>query len=160
MIVVDTSVAIKWVVAEERRAEARMVLASGWILHAPDLMLLEAANTLRRKVRGKLISTEQSAEGFDLIRQSVTILTMRDQIDETMALAIELDHSVYDCCFLACALWSGSLFITDDVVFARKCQDRGYSENVLVLTDVVDGGLERAIERVPYVDFFSRLEAE
>ena len=160
MIVVDTSVAIKWVIAEDRRAEARLVLASGQMLHAPDLMLLEAANTLRRKVRAKLIGLDQMVAGFDLIRQSVGILTMRELIDDAISLSSELDHSIYDCYFLACARRIGSLLVTDDLVFVGKCRAGSYGVHVLGLTEVGDGGLGRALERVPHVDFFSSLEAD
>lgn len=160
MIVVDTSVALKWVIAEERRAEARLVLASGRMLHAPDLMLLEAANTLRRKARAKLIGLDQMTVGLDFIRQSVGILSMRGFIDGAVSLSSELDHSIYDCCFLSCARQSGALLVTDDLVFLGKCRAGNYGVHVLGLPEVGDGGLERALEQVPHVDFFSSLEAD
>lgn len=160
MIVVDTSVAVKWVVAEERRAEAREVLASGLLLEAPDLMVLEAASTLRKKVRLRQIGIDQMSAGLEVIRQTVGFQTTRVFFDEALALSSELDHSIYDCCFLACARSNGSLLVTDDTVFARKCHAGRYGVHVLELANVRDGGLERALGQVPYVDPFSRLEAE
>ncbi len=160
MIVVDTSVAIKWVVAEDRRAEAREVLASGFLLEAPDLLMLEAASALRKKVRARQIGIDQMNAGIELIRESVGFQTTRVFFDEAMALSAELDHSIYDCCFLACAQSNGALLVTDDVAFAKKCHAGQYGVHVLELAKVPDGGLEQALERVPYVDPFSRLEAE
>lgn len=102
MIVVDTSVAIKWVVAEDRRVEAREILASGFLLEAPDLLMLEAANALRKKVRARQIGIDQMNAGIELIRESVGFQNTRVFFDEAMALSAELDHSIYDCWFLAC----------------------------------------------------------
>lgn len=120
MIVVDTSVAIKWVVAEDRRVEAREILASGFLLEAPDLLMLEAANALRKKVRARQIGIDQMNAGIELIRESVGFQNTRVFFDEAMALSAELDHSIYDCCFLACAQSNGSLLVTDDVAFAKN----------------------------------------
>ena len=160
MIVVDTSVALKWVVAEDRRTAARQVLASGKMLHAPELMVLEAANTLRKKLRTKQIGLDQMTAGLAFIRQSVGVLPMGGYFDDATALSAELDHSIYDCCFLACARQIGSLFVTDDLVFLRKCETSRYGEQVLGLSEVGDGGLERALLRVPHIVSFSSREAD
>ena len=160
MIVVDTSVAVKWVVAEERRAEAREVLATGLTLEAPDLIVLEAASALRKKFRSKQIGSEQMNAGLEVIRQSVTLQTTRSFFDDAITLSAELDHSIYDCCFLACARHNSSLLITNDAVFVGKCRAKSHGDHVLELAAVGNRGLENALERVPYVDSFSRLEAE
>ncbi len=158
MIVVDSSVAVKWVVAEERRAEARLVLASGLMLDAPDFMLLEVTSALRKKMRRKEIVAEQMDAGLNLIRQAVTLLSTRSYVDEAIALSSTLDHSVYDCCFLACAKQQGDLLVSDDEIFVKKCRAADLGEHVLALAEVSHGGLERALEQVPRVDPFSSLE--
>ena len=50
-LVVDASVAVKWLVAEEESDAARELLESGEELHAPGLMASEIANALCRKAR-------------------------------------------------------------------------------------------------------------
>jgi predicted nucleic acid-binding protein len=73
VIVVDTSVAVKWVVEEDRREAAKLVLRSGAALLAPDFMISEAANVLRRKVRRGEASIEQMRLGMTLTEQSVRL---------------------------------------------------------------------------------------
>ena len=50
-LVVDASVAVKWLVAEEDSSAADRLLAGGDDLHAPRLMASEVANALWRKAR-------------------------------------------------------------------------------------------------------------
>ena len=50
-LVVDASVAVKWLVAEEDSDAADRLLAGGDDLHAPRLMASEIANALWRKAR-------------------------------------------------------------------------------------------------------------
>ena len=50
-LVVDASVAVKWLVAEEDSEAADRLLAGGDDLHAPRLMASEIANALWRKAR-------------------------------------------------------------------------------------------------------------
>lgn len=50
-IVVDASVAVKWLVAEEGSDVANRLLTDGGDLYAPRLMASEVANALWRKAR-------------------------------------------------------------------------------------------------------------
>jgi hypothetical protein len=72
-LVLDCSVAAKWVLPEPGRAPALRVLEqyeSGEIsLIAPDLLLAELANLLAKRHRRKEISAEQAAQAFHLMRQ-------------------------------------------------------------------------------------------
>ena len=58
-LVIDASVAVKWLVIEERHELARDVLRDGFVSSAPDLSLTEVANALRNKVRIGLIGEAQ-----------------------------------------------------------------------------------------------------
>ncbi len=60
-LVIDASVAVKWLVVEDRHALARDVLRDGFVLMAPDLLLIEVANALRNKVALKLAEWAQAA---------------------------------------------------------------------------------------------------
>ena len=50
-LTVDASIVVKWFVAEALSKEARLLLAHRLYLHAPDLLLAEFANTMRRPRR-------------------------------------------------------------------------------------------------------------
>ena len=68
MIVVDASVAVKWFVAEVDHAAALEVLAASETLIAPDLIILETLNVLRRKSkRGEVTSEQLAAAGTSLV---------------------------------------------------------------------------------------------
>ena len=50
-LVVDASVAVKWLITEEWTEESRRLLAASIDRHAPDLILAETANVLWKKAR-------------------------------------------------------------------------------------------------------------
>ena len=60
-IVVDASVAVKWLVAEEGSDAADRLLTDGDDLYAPRLMASEVANALWRKARLGEIERDQAA---------------------------------------------------------------------------------------------------
>src|SRR5213593_555946 len=70
-LVVDCSIAAKWILPEPGREPARLMLdryASGEIsLIAPDLLLAEFASLISKRVRRKEISGGQAQTAFDLM---------------------------------------------------------------------------------------------
>jgi predicted nucleic acid-binding protein len=103
-IVVDASVAAAWLVADARSEEAVVVLAEQQDLIAPDLLIVEVANALwKRILRDEL--AEETAEklltyltdaGLDLVPSRTLILP-------GLRLAYTLRHPIYDCLYLALA---------------------------------------------------------
>jgi predicted nucleic acid-binding protein len=73
-LVVDASVGLKWVLAEEDSAVAQALAISDAELLVPDFWLNEACNVLWLQVRRKLFTPEEAREGLALLR---------DQIDPT-----------------------------------------------------------------------------
>ena len=103
-LVVDASVAIKWLVAEENSDAADRLLAGGDDLHAPRLMASEIANALWRKVRMGEIGHGQAG----ILIAAVSEMPVHWSSDETLCadalrLAVALDRPVYDCVYLALA---------------------------------------------------------
>ena len=80
-LVVDASVAVKWLVAEDGSDAARALAAGGDDLHAPRLMASEVANALWRKAR--LGEIERSDAGA--MMESVREMPVRWNADETVA---------------------------------------------------------------------------
>ena len=102
-LVIDASVAVKWVVLEPGHVEA-VALVKGRSLIAPDIVLVETANVLWRKVRMGTLETRQALEGLEFIGQAFErIVPATDLVARALQLALELDHPVYDCLYLACA---------------------------------------------------------
>ena len=108
--VVDASVAVKWLVAEDDADIAQELATSGHDLHAPRLMATEAANAIWRKARTGEI--ERRAAG--ILVADVPDMPVRWGADELVSadavrLALALGHPVYDCVYLALAHRIGAL---------------------------------------------------
>ncbi len=117
-IVVDASVALKWVIEEPGSDEARSL--RGQALSAPAVWLAEAANTLWRKARKNEITVQEARSSFALLQAAPVAATpVEMDIAEALTLAVELDHPVYDCLYLAAALREDAYVLTADMRFAR-----------------------------------------
>ena len=93
-LVIDASVAIKWVI-DETGSEAALALRR-YRLSAPDLLVAECANILCKKVRRRELREEEAMlAGRLLQRATVTLVPMRIMLDRATALAIALDHPAY-----------------------------------------------------------------
>lgn len=116
-IVIDASVALKWVF-EESGTEAALALREEQLI-APSLWLAEAANALWRHVRlGEINAAEAFARMSSLASAPVASLAFEPLIDRVLRLATELAHPVYDCVYLALALHYDTHVVTDDRRFA------------------------------------------
>ena len=97
--VVDASVVVKWLVAEDDAEIAEEMATSGHDLHAPRLMASEVANALWRKARTGEI--ERRATG--ILLADVQDMPVRWGAEEVLSanaarLALALDHPIYDSC--------------------------------------------------------------
>jgi predicted nucleic acid-binding protein len=118
-VVVDASIAIKWVIAETGTAEALSLRQRP--LLAPDLLMAECANILWKKVRrGELTADEAGWAARLLARADVDLLPMRSFLYIATQMAIMLDHPAYDCLYLAVAEAERALFVTADETLLRK----------------------------------------
>ena len=134
--VVDASVAVKWLIAEEDADIADRLAASGQELHAPRLMASEAANVLWRKARLGEIARAEAGAAMALL----TDMPVRWNDDETVGadavrLALALDHPVYDCVYLALAHRIGATVVTEDRRFVTAVASTEHGEAVLTLAD-------------------------
>jgi len=112
-IVIDASIAVKWVLNEPATDEA-LALQDGQLI-APELWLAEAANALWRHVRiGELTSEQALARMHELTEAPVASLAIEPHVERALALAIELAHPIYDCLYLALALAQDTYVVTDD----------------------------------------------
>jgi predicted nucleic acid-binding protein len=119
-IVVDASVAMKWVVEEIGTREA-LALLNHLNITAPDLIVAECANVLWKKVRRGELSREQALLAAGLLeRADLELLPTRNLLEAAARIAIELDHPAYDCVYLALASANDLKFVTADESFARK----------------------------------------
>jgi predicted nucleic acid-binding protein len=117
MLVVDASVAVKWVVREPDSDAAAAL--RGEQLIAPALWLAEAANVLWRRARiGDITAEEARSRLSELVNAPVASLPMEPYLDHALQLATELGHPIYDCIYLALALRQDTYVVTADGRFA------------------------------------------
>jgi predicted nucleic acid-binding protein len=122
-LVVDASVAIKWVIYEPDRDLAYGLL-DGRLL-APDLMLIECANALRSQVvRGSLKADDVQAAWSTICEAPVRISPAAELLNEALALGVALEHPVYDCIYLALAIATDSRVVTADRRFRAAVRQR------------------------------------
>lgn len=118
-VVVDASVALKWVLDEAGSPAARR-LAATEALAAPDLMFVECANVLWVKARRGVMSEADASIALQLI-EAVPIRTVsaRSHVRAAQAIAFELRQSAYDSLYLAIAIAERVVFATADEAFVR-----------------------------------------
>ena len=117
-VVVDASIALKWVLQEEGSEAAEKLLEQD--LAAPSLWLLEAGNALwRRTVREELTPSEAAERLAELASAPVASVPLEEDLPEALRLAVQLNHPVYDCLYLALAKRLGTYVVTADARFGR-----------------------------------------
>jgi predicted nucleic acid-binding protein len=122
-LIVDASVAVKWVVAEEFSDAARLL--AGALLYAPDLLYIECANILWKKaVKGDLKHSQAARALKELRTSPVTIVASAPLLERALAMAEVLRHPVYDCVYLALAAEKKMPLVTADERLARVVAQR------------------------------------
>jgi predicted nucleic acid-binding protein len=131
--IIDASVAIKWVVAEPGSDAAAALLGTG-PLRAPDLLLVECANVLWKKQRrGELTADLAGLAARLLLQADVELLPSRPLIERALGLAVQLDHPVYDCLYLAAAVAGGQPLVTADALLVTRGRAAGFAATQLRL---------------------------
>ena len=141
VVVVDASVAAKWLIAEPDSAIAVGLLDGSFDLHAPRLLASEIGNMLWRKVLNGSIDDDEAA------RLAAALLAMplqwRDDertCVEAVRIAVELGHPAYDCMYLALALLIGTKVVTADKRFVSAVASTTYRPVVVPLWEFVGNG--------------------
>jgi predicted nucleic acid-binding protein len=136
-LVVDASVAIKWVTDEPDSGDAARLLDRQLV--APDLLGIEFANALWKKVRRRELSADEADLAIkSLMRSPVEFVATRPHLDAALSLAVELDHPAYDGVYLAVAEAEGLLLVTADRRFAIRLRRSRFRDRVVILADTTD----------------------
>jgi predicted nucleic acid-binding protein len=120
VIIVDASVAVKWVVSEIGSSEAAALLEQAR-LGAPTLWLSEASNVLWAKaMRRQLTPDEARRQAADLAEAPVVPIGLPGLLPIAMKLALELGHPIYDCFYLSAAIQRDTHVVTADRGFFER----------------------------------------
>lgn len=133
-IVVDASVAVKWMVAEPGNDAARVLLDLPDPLIAPDWLMLEAASAFWRKVKSsELLEIHAMRHIDDLPEFFSRLFDSRELARSALSLGFRLRHPVYDCLYLALAQREGCRLVTADEAFHQKMVRGGLAEMAILL---------------------------
>lgn len=139
--IVDSSVALKWVVPERGSVEALMLRQKGK-LSAPELLMAECANAFWKKVVRSEISAEEAVLAARVLEQAdIELVSMRSLVEASTALAITLGHPAYDCAYVALAAERDCLLVTADerlIMTVRKGSDARIASRVISLSEIAE----------------------
>lgn len=123
-IVVDASVAFKWIVPEPGQADARELLKQSVFgdthMIAPSTIRFEIASALAKRVRTKALTNTAAREAFRYFDQYRPLI-MDDPKVGSDALGLALQHHVsyWDALYLALAIEYRCDLVTADTRFQR-----------------------------------------
>ena len=113
-LIVDASVAVKWIVAEPLRDEALELVRQNDVV-VPDLLPVEVRNALVNRVRRRLATVEEARRAASAFRAIPLIVEpSADRLDEAFDLALAFEHPIYDCIYLALAVIRQLTLVTAD----------------------------------------------
>jgi predicted nucleic acid-binding protein len=136
MIVVDASVAAKWFLQEAGRTEALALREVEPEIVAPEIIVAEILNAAWRNVRlGRIRPEEMKAiAAAPPQRYFAQLFPFAPLAAVTAEAALQLDHPVYDCFYLALAERERLDLITADDRLYRKTRRTRFAGAVRKLT--------------------------
>jgi len=118
-MIVDASVAVKWLV-EENLSKAATRLATRNDLVAPDILDLEVAQALTRKVRQRNLQQSVAEELWvDFAKATIQRVAWQGHAQAALALSFRLRATFVDCLYLAIAIDLDDTIVTADERFVR-----------------------------------------
>lgn len=133
-VVADASVILAAMLPERHTDEARKVLGEAEQVHAPDLLLYEIISALHSRVRrGDLTPGQAELKRLEARAFPARHAAAHELDAAALALADRLDHSAYDCFYLALAMERECVLVTADRGLARSARSAGLDRYVHLL---------------------------
>jgi predicted nucleic acid-binding protein len=135
-MVVDASVALKWYLDEDDSEQALALLVSDERLIAPDLIVAELCNGAWRLIRRGELREEQlgiiarrAPDAFAALRSSAELAA------RAAAIALELDHPVYDCFYLALGEAENAPLVSADRRLIARTRETAFAPRCILLAE-------------------------
>jgi predicted nucleic acid-binding protein len=124
-VVVDASVAAKWMLKEEYSVQASALQTEGGLI-APSLIAAELGSVFWKAFRRGSLSRTDALTALKLSLRPFQELVATGKLhNQALSLAIDLRHPVYDCFYLALAERENAPLATADeamIAAARKAK--------------------------------------
>jgi predicted nucleic acid-binding protein len=139
-VVVDASVAAKWVIEEDHSAKAVLLLQCE-ARHAPDHWLAEAVNVLWSKVfRGDLTAADAQERMSVLLRAPVIGAPVTHLMPRAFAISVAQAVTIYDSLYVALAEKLDFPLVTaDESLIRRMASDSALGKRVVWVGDLSTG---------------------
>lgn len=114
-LVADANVALAWVLDLPWSDEANRLLDPEHGLLAPDVLWPEVTNALHRQVWAGRLSEAEALDRLEMLR-AVPVETVATELlaTEALRMSVALEHSAYDCFYLAFAMLEDAELATTD----------------------------------------------
>jgi predicted nucleic acid-binding protein len=103
-LVIDASVAIKWVLPEDGAERAAALRGQPDELIAPTLIAAEIGSAMRRRTAAEELTARQALDAAEIATALINrMVPIPELAGRALELAIQLQHPIYDCFYLALA---------------------------------------------------------
>lgn len=121
-MIVDASVALKWVLTESDSERASRIVRRG-DLAAPAMLHVELGYTLTKLARQRLLNQADAVNAWRSLRQT-DMLIYDDEalLEPAVELSLALNASFYGCVYLALAVETADQVVTADEHFVRAAR--------------------------------------
>jgi len=121
-LVVDASVATLWVLEQDGTPRALAVRNEDSLI-APSLIAAEIGSALWKAVRRGHVKRADAATALDAALLAFEALIPLEELRaRALELAMELEHPIYDCFYLALAERESAPLVTADAALAAKAK--------------------------------------
>jgi predicted nucleic acid-binding protein len=114
-LVIDASVAVKWVLPEDGAERAAALRGQPDELIAPTLIAAEIGSTMRKQVAANQLAVAEALSAAEIATGLLNrLVPIPELAGRALELAIELRHPIYDCFYLALAEREDVALVTAD----------------------------------------------
>ncbi|MGA7806786.1 type II toxin-antitoxin system VapC family toxin [Bradyrhizobium sp.] len=135
-LVVDASVAIKWLVLEDMSDVAKELSGTAKDIVAPRLIMTEVGNALVRKTIQGMLTLDEAKTHLDALPRFLPELMDIDElIERAFENACALRHPIYDLIYVEAARTIDGQLVTADRRFTAKVTGTDLARHVILLSD-------------------------
>lgn len=135
-LVIDASVAVKWLLSEDGSDQAIGIIEAGHELYAPDLLVSEIGNVLWKQRRaGAIGESAPQALMTEFLGIRLHRVDSRSLATEALEIACRHDRSFYDSLYLALAQTVDGMLVTADARFVNALASTPHAARIATLSD-------------------------